>query len=206
MSYNYLMEESLKSLSEIIEMTRTQDKNNYLEFVSLENRIVEEKRAPSLPCHLYYKYIVNKKSIRYIARELGIESKWQKLWILMGKIGIEMRSLSDAQKIRSANETSEQKNKRLEGYKLKMSDPKFLKEFSESLRKGASDKVKMQKAIKMLGPGAYRPTREGLYNMMWKEGLSAIEIAERCKVYRGTVYGWMQSYNMLPKRSYIRKG
>lgn len=63
----------------------------------VEDKIIEEHKAPSLSAYIIYQYHFNKRSLKNLAPELG--RSYQALWNLMRNLGIPIRSASQSLRV-----------------------------------------------------------------------------------------------------------
>jgi len=71
---------------------------------------------------------------------------------------------------------------------------RYLKQFNIQIRTNSEAKLK----------GKYKPTKEKLYDLYWKQGLSTVSLERKYKVHNKTIARWMEDYGI--KRRPLYKG
>jgi predicted DNA-binding protein YlxM (UPF0122 family) len=192
------MENALRSLQDIY---RDSARKSYLKkYFLAEKDIMDARKAPSLPCHLYWEYVMKERSVENISDELDFEKAG--LYFLMKKIGIPLRDYSSAQENRAKYSTEEERRKGGMAMQRLMKNRKFREAHSQATREGFSEEGMQRKVEKRLGPDSYKPDKDELRRLYYTNDLSVKEIAEVSNVSSKTVYRWLYQnrFSLKPRR------
>jgi len=143
--------------------------------------------------NLYWK---KNLTLKEIAKKLN--NNYSQIGRLMDKFNIKRRSTSEAKLKGKYKPTKEELcdiyydkklNSKEIASKFKVGQTTILRWMEEfNIKKRNSSEAKLK--------GKYKPTKEELYDLYWKKGLSTVELEKKYKVHNKTIAGWMRDYNI----------